>query len=248
MDFIAPELVPVFKRHGLHDFETLWNLPLTPLDHANKSRGGFSNAYRLQLNDEHGAKISYILKKQNNHLTRRYLKPWQKIPTFEREWHNSIYLEEPVIQFCYFAKRGARAIIISRELTDFISLDKLSGQNLSRMDKNKLIFNIAKNLASIHHAGFVHKSFYAKHIFVSPQKNFKVITIDLEKSRFYWPVLRTTRDLTSLLQSLRMHILCSQTDCLRFLLYYFGVTDLTPQVKKYWHMVAKRLNKRARSA
>lgn len=249
IDYTTTHFRDLLKKHGIFDFETLWDLPLQAIDEANTERGGTSNAYRLQLEAKEGEIINYVVKKQEGHLTRNFLKPWQSIPTFEREWLNSLYLEKPVIQFCYFAKRNERAIIMSEELSQYLPLDQIllnqDDSPLSKQQSDQMLYQIANTIASIHQAGYVHKSLYMKHIFVAPQKNFKTVVIDLEKARPYWPVLRITRDLSSLIISILRKNPIRTALCLRFLLYYFGSTKITPQIKRYWKWIEKRINKRA---
>ena len=80
--FIASADRALLERHGLVDFESLWNLQLDAVDEPNTGRGGWSSVFRLDL-DGHG----FYLKRQSNYLTYTLHRPFGE-PSFSREFRN----------------------------------------------------------------------------------------------------------------------------------------------------------------
>ncbi len=194
-DFIAAEDRERFERHGLLNFEALWNLQLAAVDEPNTARGGWSSVCRLELD---GA--GYYLKRQRNHLTRSLRHPFGE-PTFARELRNIeryARLGIPALQAAYFAQRKVgreqRAILLTRALDGWRSLDYwLSGWRDIPEERRNLILQACGDLARrLHTAGQVHGCFYPKHIFLRECAGaFEARLIDLEKTR---PLILGERD------------------------------------------------------
>ena len=80
--FIAPSERPLLERHGLADFESLWEVQLEAVDEPNTGRGGWSSVFRMELEGS-----GFYLKRQSNYLTRTLHHPFGE-PSFSREFRN----------------------------------------------------------------------------------------------------------------------------------------------------------------
>ena len=135
---------------------------------------------------------TYYVKKQCNHLYRSLRHPlgW---PTALREYDNIVRLQalgirvpEPVFHGGRRSERGFGALLVTRELTGFASLDAQNG--LSDDARIALARETGRVLGLMHRANLQHSCLYDKHIMVrwlsgGPE----VALIDLEKLR--WAVL-----------------------------------------------------------
>lgn len=244
--FIAINARELLTQHGLDNFDALWVLPLQPVDEPNVNRGGWSEVYRLELADESGENHAFYVKRQENHLTRTLSRPLGE-PTFAREFRaiqTYMRLGVPVLEPVFFAQRrepgSARAIIITRALDGYNSLDEWLQRwlELSRVERNQLIFTTAALVRTLHDCGYVHNCLYPKHIFLEGGPKGRSRLIDLEKTR---RALLGKRDYIRDLETLqrRSHS-PSRSDRLRFLLHYLGVKRVNNEARQWISAVLER--------
>lgn len=201
--FIASADRQLLERHGLADFQALWNMQLDAVDEPNTGRGGWSSVYRLDLEGQ-----GFYLKRQSNYLTYTLHHPLGE-PSFSREFRNiSRYrkLGIPALQAAFYGDRrvnGERqAILMTRALDGWTDLDAI----LIRWSElpagtRAAILNACGELAhTLHGAGQIHGCFYPKHIFLQNQGDrYQAQLIDLEKTR---PAIFGKRDLIKDLEPL----------------------------------------------
>lgn len=202
-DFIATDDLALLQRHGLVDFDSLWQLQLDAVDEPNTGRGGWSSVYRLDLEGR-----SFYLKRQSNYLTRTLRKPFGE-PTFAREFHNiSRYrkLGIPALQAVFYGQRQVqgelRAMLMTRALDGWDDLDSLlqRWRELAPVQQRAILTACGRLARTLHGAGQVHGCFYPKHIFLrGTGQTFEAQLIDLEKTR---PLLFGKRDRTRDLEPL----------------------------------------------
>ncbi|MBD8575615.1 lipopolysaccharide kinase [Pseudomonas syringae] len=201
--FIASTEQALLERHGLADFQALWNLALDAVDEPNTGRGGWSSVFRLDLEGQ-----GFYLKRQSNYLTHTLHRPFGE-PSFSREFRNiSRYRQMgiPALQAVFYGERKVngerRAILMTRALDGWTDLDALL-QRWSELpqDRRLAILRACGLLArTLHGAGQIHGCFYPKHIFVQAQgAQYSAQLIDLEKTR---PSLFGQRDLAKDLEPL----------------------------------------------
>lgn len=193
--FIAPSERPLLERHGLADFESLWEVQLEAVDEPNTGRGGWSSVFRMELEGS-----GFYLKRQSNYLTRTLHHPFGE-PSFSREFRNISRYQQlgiPALQAVFYGDSRVngerRAILMTRALDGWTDLDTLL-QQWPEMDAQQqtAILQACGDLAqTLHAAGQVHGCFYPKHIFMRAKAGmYRAQLIDLEKTR---PALFGRRD------------------------------------------------------
>lgn len=234
-----------FVVRGYADFETLWRLELPPLDVANESRGGISTVALLVLPTAECGDCRLVVKRQRNHQSRTWRHPLQGVPTLKKEFlnirrfdHHGLATVEPV----YFAQRrehaSSRAILITAYLEGYQSFDTClqawseSSAPLSLTDSREAVLRQAADLiARMHRLGFQHNCLYPKHLLVNsrlPRPDVRLI--DLEKAgRRVFARRRMMRDLGAFF---RRSEFWTSADQERFMVYYHGASDLTPEVSR----------------
>lgn len=236
------------KLHNKRTFSDLWQLNIPWFEAPNTTRGGWSGVVKTSL-DVDGQNLSVFIKRQDKHLTRTWLHCLSGIPTFQKEYANICRLRAltiPTLEPVYFARQGKKAILITKALDDFFSLDTLSNNDLSSTQRRSLLTAVAKVIRELHHYRLQHNCLYPKHIFVSQTDDgWEVRLIDLEKLR---RCLRRKaaqiRDLSSL--SRHANTDWSLTDHMRFFKAYVGETRLSPSSKMLWKQVARKSGKKRR--
>ena len=179
----------------LADFEGLWSLSTDWHEAPNERRGGWSGVSRHVLDD--GSAI--FLKRQENHLCRTLRHPWRGIPTFYREYRNILRLsahQVGAVEALYYGDRLEpgrwRAILVTRALDSFISLDEWNAVAAydEQSQRQSLITATALACARLHHHRLQHSCLYGKHVFVrrtpamgNTYQESDVRFIDLEKLR-----------------------------------------------------------------
>jgi hypothetical protein len=205
-DFVAPADRPVLERHGLADFEALWNLPLDRVEEPNVGRGGWSSVFRLKLDGR-----GYFLKRQRNHQTRSLAKPFGE-PTFAREFHNIRRFEAlgvPAVTAAFFARRRKagtddRAVLLTHALDGWHALEHWLADWPSHPEavRASLLAACGKIAHALLAAKMVHGCFYPKHVFLREHgSGFEARLIDLEKAHpLSWRRRDRCRDLDQFLR------------------------------------------------
>jgi hypothetical protein len=232
-----------FAAHGYADFETLWKLELPPLDVANETRGGISTVALLVLTTADFGDCRLVVKRQRNHQSRTWRHPLRGVPTLQKEFQNircfnhyGLATVEPV----YFARwrddEGIRAILITEYLEGYQSFDTCLEAWTKSSDplvgsREVVLRTAAALIARMHLLGFQHNCLYPKHLFVnsrSPRPDVRLI--DLEKAgRRVFARRRMTRDLGAFFRRSDFWTPAVQE---RFMVYYHGASDLTPEVSR----------------
>lgn len=246
-DYTADGWAEVLKVNGLRSFEDIWALDADWFEAPNQRRGGWSGVSRLELNNPGGGLLPVFLKRQQNHTYRSLLHPLRGEQTFVREMRNiHRYLRQgvPALEPLYFAQRTVggdrQAIVITRELSGFVSLEELAAKGLPRgRARRHLLHAVAEVLRKLHLHRLQHNCLYPKHLYVRPggDGDFDVRLIDLEKTKWRpFRRLAMLRDLDTLNRRSRGW---SRTDRLRFLLYYLDEQAVTSGVRRVWSQLAR---------
>lgn len=241
-DFIAASDRGLLERHGLADFETLWDVQLDAVDEPNTGRGGWSSVFRLELEGS-----GFYLKRQSNYLTRTLHRPFGE-PSFSREFRNISRYEAlgiPALHAVFYGERKVqgerRAILLTRALDSWTDLDELLQRWLTLSAQQRLaILQACGQLArTLHAAGQVHGCFYPKHIFLrSRSAAYQAQLIDLEKTR---PALFGWRDrIKDLEPLLRRAPIWNEMEMREMLATYLQAPTDSAQVDLWWQRLAKR--------
>lgn len=243
----------ILTEHGLTDFNTIWEVAKDWVEDPNLRRGGMSGVACLELTQEDGEKKTLFVKKQSNHRCKNLSAPFFGIPTLEREMETILAFQQhhiPTLEPVLFLKQGKganqQAILITSELKNYLSLEAFAnqlkeGRHIAFSTRCKLIEHIAKAIAKIHLAGFVHRCLYPKHIFIRPD-DWDIRFIDLEKAKESFSFKRAMlRDLSSLE---RHATYWSMADRLRFLKDYLTVLGQDKLKIKVLHQLGKRHRKK----
>lgn len=251
-EYIDSKWDQIFQLNKLENFESIWNLEAGWFEEPNKRRGGWSGVSRLSLKNETGKSVGVFLKRQENHNTKVWTHPFKGVPTFYRELKNILRFAAngiPTVEPVYFASRykngKSQAILMTKELEGFESLDSSTYARESCLMQNKtrriqIMHAVADVLRKMHGYGFQHNCLYSKHIFVRPAENeWKVKLIDLEKlSRSFYKKKAMMRDL----YTLPRHISgWRRSDRLKFLKIYMQEEKLSPQSKVIWREIQNRM-------
>ncbi|SQF94576.1 lipopolysaccharide kinase [Paucimonas lemoignei] len=240
--FIAPSERPLLERHGLADFESLWEVQLEAVDEPNTGRGGWSSVFRMELEGS-----GFYLKRQSNYLTRTLHHPFGE-PSFSREFRNISRYQQlgiPALHAVFYGESRVdgerRAILMTRALDGWTDLDTLL-QQWSEMDaaQQKAILQACGDLAqTLHAAGQVHGCFYPKHIFMRAKAGmYRAQLIDLEKTR---PALFGRRDrIKDLEPLLRRAPMWTEADVRELLAAYLQSGTESPLVDDWYARLGKR--------
>jgi hypothetical protein len=242
----------ILAYNGLLDFDALWTLEAPWFEEPNRRRGGWSGVSRYELELPEGGSAAVFLKRQENHNTPSIAHPLRGVPTFLREFkrimnyrRHGIATLEPV----YFAtSRSAgdqRAILMTEELTGFVSLDDrvqswLGEGAPGRLQRRQILKAVALLLQDMHAHGICHSCFFPKHVFIriNPDDSVEARVIDLEKSR--WRPLKTLCALRDLYSLSRFSSCWSASDRVWFFKQYLAIVRLTPYAKWLWRKIEAR--------
>lgn len=259
-DYINERWRPILAHNGLADFAALWQHKADWFEEPNQRRGGWSGVSRCELALPDGGVCAIFLKRQENHRARIWTHPLRGAPTFLREFRHIMHYRShgiPTLEPVYFAmhKEGKdhRAILVTEELSGFVSLeDRVQDWRKHgappRRERLRYLAAIAALLRQMHDHGIQHNCFFPKHVFtrVNADGSVAARVIDLEKSRW-----RPSRTLCAIrdLYTLNHHSLCwSRSDRLWFLKAYLQIDRLTPHAKWLWRHIEKRSIKKNRVA
>lgn len=240
--FIASAEQALLTRHGLLDFQSLWNLDLDAVDEPNTGRGGWSSVYRLDLEGQ-----GFYLKRQSNYLTHTLHHPFGE-PSFSREFRNISRYQKlgiPALQAVFYGEQKVngehRAILMTRALDGWSDLDALLQRWGEIPDHvRRAIVQACGQLArTLHGARQIHGCFYPKHIFVQAQgEGYTAQLIDLEKTR---PSIFGQRDLIKDLEPLfRRAPMWSEADRRQMLAAYLQAAADSPQVDAWLQRLGRR--------
>lgn len=230
----------LLKSNKLGSFDALWELNTPWFEEPNYRRGGWSGVVKYRLNSTSGD-VHVFIKRQENHLTRTWKHILTGIPTFEKEYDNIQRLRNadiPTLEPLFFGKSGQKAILVTKSLEHYQSLETLTLSSLPLRKKRQLINAVAGVISRLHKHHFQHNCLYAKHIFIKPtDDDWDVRLIDLEKmKRRLSRTQAAVRDLSTL--SRHVDAGWTTTDRMRFMLAYMGEPTLSANAKKRWRQVA----------
>lgn len=229
-------------------FSTLWQLNTPWFEQPNTSRGGWSGVIKTDVivgNEQQ----SVFIKRQEKHFAQTWQHCLIGIPTFQKEYANICHLQTlgiPTLEPVFFGRQGKKAILVTKALDDFLSLDKLRRGTLSQERKKSLLTAIATVTRDMHQYRLQHNCFYPKHIFVrQTAQGWEVKLIDLEKlRRCLFHKNAQIRDLSSL--SRHADASWSLTDHMRFFKSYVGEKKLSSASKSLWKKIAGKSKKKRR--
>jgi hypothetical protein len=257
-DYLANDWESIARANGLDSFESVWTLDIGWFEEPNERRGGWSGVSRHEVELPDGSREGIFIKRQQNHTTRSWLHPFSGIPTFRREFNNLILLQSfdvPTLDMLYFAERksGAdrRAILISRELTGYASLDHcIDYWNRHGYPEKDVWHETMQRIAAVarrmHQHRIQQNCFLPKHIFVGEvEGRMDVRLIDFEKAKRRWTSESALlRDLDTIN---RRAPGISTTNRLRFLLAYHQQRRVNARVRKSWNKLVALLRRKGRN-
>jgi tRNA A-37 threonylcarbamoyl transferase component Bud32 len=240
--FIADADRGLLERHGLADFDSLWDVELDAVDEPNTGRGGWSSVFRLELEGS-----GYYLKRQSNYLTRTLHHPLGE-PSFSREFRNiSLYqkLGIPALRAVFYGEKKVdgerRAILMTRALDGWTDLDTLLQQwnDLTATQRLAILQACGTLARTLHQAGQVHGCFYPKHIFLKARGGaYLAQLIDLEKTRkSIFGQRDRVKDIEPLL---RRAPVWNEAEIREMLSAYLQAPGDSGLVDAWWHRLAKR--------
>jgi hypothetical protein len=257
-DFINERWRPILAHNGLSDFGALWQLKADWFEAPNHRRGGWSGVSRCELALPGGGTRAVFLKRQENHKARLWTHLVRGAPTFLREFRHIQHYRAcgiPTLEPVYFAMhkvgKDERAILVTEELTGFVSMEDrvqrwLATGAPARPLRLRMLQSVAALLRDMHAHGIQHNCFFPKHVFVrvNADSGVEARVIDLEKSR--WRPSKTVcaiRDLYTLNYHSQMW---SRSDRLWFFRSYLQLERLTPFAKWLWRTIAARSGRKQR--
>lgn len=253
-DFIAHDWKPLLEANGLGSFEAIWALDIGWFEAPNERRGGWSGVSRCDLDRPQGGSTGVFIKRQQDHVFRSLRHPVRGMLTFEREFANLQRYRSlgiPTLEPVYFAVRTVdghrRAILITRELSGYISLEQwVESKTTELQERRELVARVATVAARLHRNHLQHNCLYPKHVFVGEADGrMDVRIIDLEKTK--WRLSRARASLRDLDTLNRHSPHWSRSDRLRFLLAYYRKEGGDARVRRMWRELAARMHNKRHS-
>jgi hypothetical protein len=257
-DYVASDWEAVARAHGLDSFESIWALDIGWFEEPNQRRGGWSGVSRHELKLPDGRLEGIFIKRQQNHTTRSWWHPFEGILTFRREFDNLQKLKKfdvPTLDVLYYAERvvdgDRRAILISRELSGYISFEECVADWVQNGWPDKaawhdLIQRLAAIARHMHQHRMQQNCFLPKHVFlgeVDGKPDLRLI--DFEKAKRRLTVESAmVRDLDTFN---RRSPAFRTTDRLRFLLAYHEQPRVNARVRKTWKKLVALLHRKSRN-
>ncbi|MDI2591691.1 lipopolysaccharide kinase InaA family protein [Pseudomonas sp. 681] len=210
-------------------FEYFWNRRGEWVEEPNVRRGGESGVQRVRGDD---GTLLYA-KRQTGHIYRSWLHPFGR-PTVLREQDALIGLRElnvrvPDIVFCGAQTDPVhkwRALLVTKSLDGFEEIEHwYAGGGRERHGEavhERVLKDLAENLARMHKGRWQHSCIYIKHVFVrvtgeGEAATVEIALIDLEKCRRR---LTAQRAAAHDLKQLRRHSSFSDTDWKNLVYFY----------------------------
>lgn len=224
MDVVSAERAP-----GTDQFEYFWQQQGEWVEEPNQRRGGESGVQRLR--DDRGHLL--YAKRQVGHIYRSVLHPFGR-PTVLREYEALHSFEQlgvrvPHIVYCGVerdADRQWRALLVSEALDGFEEIDnwyaKGGREHYGEALHDRILEDLARNLARMHQGHWQHGCLYAKHVFVKvvgegDEARAEVALLDLEKCRRR---ISKHKAAANDLRQLRRHSSFSDADWEKLLYFY----------------------------
>lgn len=240
--FINSKYRDAFVNNGLVDFFSIYNY------HSDKyfSKNPLRNVISFSLNRD-----TFFLKR---HREKYRIWPKGSSPA-KREWDNVDILNrsgfktmEPVAYGQKIPKTGTRlTFIITKKIEGAVSLEKYLKDSFKKADystRQRLVRNLAEMAKRFHSMGYCHQDFYAGHIFLGLGE---LYLIDLQRLlkrkrlRDRWRI----KDIAQLNYSVPRDIV-SNTERLRFIKYYFGVSNLNKKTKAFIRKIRRKTERISR--
>ncbi|MDD0973142.1 InaA protein [Pseudomonas sp. TNT2022 ID681] len=215
--------------NGNDRFDYFWQRQGEWVEEPNQRRGGESGVQRLS--DESGHLL--YAKRQIGHIYRSLLHPFGR-PTVLREYDALHSFEQlgvrvPNIVYCGVerdADNQWRALLVSEALDGFVEIDTWYAEgNRERYGEvlhERILQDLARNLARMHRGHWQHGCLYSKHIFVrvlgeGDEAQAEVALLDLEKCRRR---ISRQRAAANDLKQLRRHSSWNEADWQKLLYFY----------------------------
>jgi hypothetical protein len=253
-DFIAPQWRALLAENALDSVDAAWTREVAWVEAPNDGRGGLSGVGRVSLPSSQGKVTGAFLKRQQNHTRPSWKHPLRGEATFKREFEMVQHLRAhrvPTLEPMLFGERyvanEVRAVLMTVALDGYQPLDVLAAseefQHMPPAEKRQLLAATAQTVRQMHLAGVQHRSLYAKHLFAARQgEGYRVVVIDLEKSRFaFLSLLRTVQDLVTLNYRTMGW---SRTQRLYFFKQYYAIRSLNGWQRAVCKLIARRSSAR----
>lgn len=230
-------------------FDAFWRNNSPWFEAPNIRRGGWSGVVKCVV-DSFGQPQKVFIKRQENHVTKTLMHPIKGIPTFLREYRNIQLLNAkniPTLDVLYFETKASKAVLVTKALEGYVSLDKIDFQLLPSCDRKALLTSTAKLIHHLHQYHYQHNCLYPKHIMVRQLANeWDVKLIDLEKLKYRLFKKRAAiHDLTTFIRHLNG--LWSAKDIMVFFQAYFGQPKISLHSKKIIHKMCKKIHRKAQA-
>lgn len=210
-------------------FNYFWNQRGEWVEEPNVRRGGESGVQRVVGSD---GQLLYV-KRQTGHIHRTWLHPFGR-PTVLRERDALIGVRElgvrvPEIIFCGAQRDPVhkwRALLVTKSLDGFEEIEQwYAGGGRERYGEavhDRVLKDLAENLARMHKGRWQHSCIYIKHVFVrvtgeGDAAKVEVALIDLEKCR---QRLSAQRAAIHDMKQLRRHSSFNATDWNKLVYFY----------------------------
>jgi hypothetical protein len=210
-------------------FDYFWNQRGEWVEEPNVRRGGESGVQRVTGSD---GQLLYI-KRQTGHIHRSWLHPFGR-PTVLRERDaltgvTALGVRVPHIVFCGAQRDPVhkwRALLVTKSLDGFEEIEHwYAGGGRERHGEavhDRVLKDLAENLARMHKGRWQHSCIYIKHVFVrvtgeGDSAKVEIALIDLEKCR---QRLTAYRAAAHDMKQLRRHSSFSATDWKKLVYFY----------------------------
>jgi hypothetical protein len=234
---------------NIDTFDAFWRNNAPWFEAPNIRRGGWSGVVKCVV-DSFGKPETVFIKRQENHVTKTLMHPIKGIPTFLREYLNIQSLNAkniPTLDVLYFEIKASKAVLVTKALEGYVSLDKIDLLTLHPRDRNALLTSIAKVIRQLHQYHYQHNCLYPKHIMVRQLANeWDVKLIDLEKLKYrFFKKHAVIHDLTTFIRHLNG--LWSDRDIVVFFQAYFDQPKILLSSKKTIHLMCKKIHRKAQA-
>jgi tRNA A-37 threonylcarbamoyl transferase component Bud32 len=256
---VAAEFLPLLRAAGLDSFNKIMALPVKAVIRAVPGR----STIRVELPQPHGGTLVGYLKRYEE----EYLSPLDKLLRLirwpgsddeaAREWRKMLllrthnFLTAVPIATGQLRRAGivTSSFLLQQEIPNGLPTDDYIVQRLATAPpqrKWKLFRKLGELARTFQDAGFIHKDFYLKHVFVVERgDDWDLYLIDLQRvlgprsHRHRWYL----KDLSALAHSARRRARLSLPDILRIYLGYARATKLQAADKRFIENVWRRVRK-----